>query len=69
MPALTNNGTHPIGIAGLLGSIEPGQTQDINQKVWDAAKGKPAVAHWVQTGGLTVIEGPRPKKAKGEVTE
>ena len=69
MPALTNNTFHPIGIAGLLGSIEPGQTRDIHAKVWDAAKGKPAVAYWVQTGGLTVIEDPRPKKAKVEVTE
>ena len=69
MPALTNTGAQPIGIAGLLGSIEPGQTRDIHAKVWNAAKGKPAVAYWVQTGALTVTEEPKPKKAKADVAE
>ena len=56
MPKLTNTGgVQPLGVPGLLGAIEPGETREITQPDWDSVKDKPVIKHWVDTG-LIVVE-------------
>lgn len=60
MPKLTNTGTvQPLGVPGVLGAIEPGQTHVIAQADWDLVKDKPVLRHWVETG-LIVVEDDEP---------
>lgn len=56
MPKLKNTGTvQPLGVPGVLGAIEPGQTRVIAQADWDRVKDKPVLRHWV-AAGLIVVE-------------
>lgn len=71
MPKLTNmGGVQPLGVPGILGAIEPGQSRPIAQKDWERAKDKPVIRHWVETGLLLVeddepaAEAAKPTKAQ-----
>ena len=57
MPKLTNTGTvQPLGVPGVLGAIEPGQTRVIAQADWDRVKDKLVMLHWVASGLLRVVD-------------
>lgn len=60
MPKLTNtSGVQPLGVPGILGAIEPGQTRAIAPKDWERVKDKPVIRHWVTTG-LVLVEDDEP---------
>ena len=70
MPKLTNTGgVQPLGVPGLLGAIEPGQTREIDALAWDAVKDKPVIKHWIDTGLIVVDDGAvAAKPAKSQKT-
>lgn len=64
MPKLTNTGTvQPLGVPGVLGAIDPGQTRVIAQADWDRVRDKPVLRHWV-AAGLIVVEEDEPAPAE-----
>ena len=63
MPKVKNTGIQPIGIPGVLGSIQSGQEREIAEGIWAKAKDKPVVKFLLETGVLTTDEKPK-KQAK-----